>query len=712
MRLRARDRGLAVQVGVTILLGFIVIALATYQVEVVPQQNARVEFSHSQTVQGQLQDVRGAVVSVPGGGPGRSVAVDLGDQYPERTVFVNPPSPSGQLRTTSDSTLFIDNAVASGEVKDFWNGDERNVTTQALLYRPNYNVYQNGPTTVVENTVVFDEQPRSPDEEIVDSSQRLIDGNRITLIALRGELQEAGSRTVPVDVTPVSTSTRVVTVRNEDGSKITLTVPTQLSESKWEALLNDEPQVDGWTHDSSTDPSRLTITLKEGTYELRMAKVGLANDVGQPGRAYITDVEGEGAVVDEDTNRTLVVEVRDKFNNPVSGVSVDATTSGSNSMVTALEDSDSDGRVELEYQPPADIDGGNQDDQVNVSYAVSDTDTSSFDPNTPENAILNVTIDNADGSGVDDSDEGFGKVNPAEGVRLKDAVIFDGDNDDTNASVRITLENAGNDNRRITEVQYTFYNPTSTGTVASGIISRDAPRSVDVRGASLELRKGFGTLSPNVTIDNGTEERIDVKFFQGSNSTTDEFNVVQGDFFILTADFKNGKRVRYFVTPRDGTVESVDQTEFVNGSEDTIENGGGISFSIKNTGSNNVTVTRFSVATSDNASDVSLLGDDPDNSNTREVIIRGGGDRGFADRKSVVDYDTNGMEYPMDIPAVIEGRNTGNVSLKHFKEAVPERVVDISDLDRTTDENNADITVELVFSDGSMETIYFTADVQ
>ena len=372
MRLRARDRGLAVQVGVTILLGFIVIALATYQVEVVPQQNARVEFSHSQTVQGQLQDVRGAVVSVPGGGPGRSVAVDLGTQYPERTVFVNPPSPSGQLRTTSNSTLGVDNATASGEVGDFWNGTERNITTQALLYRPNYNVYQNGPMTVVESTVVFDEQPRSS-ERIVDSSQRLIDGNRITLTALRGEYQEAGSRTVSVDVTPVSSSTRVVTVRNTT-DPITLTVPTDLSVATWrdDLLAAENVSQGGRVQDvrSGPRPNTVTVELEPGTYELRMAKVGLTNGVSRPGAAYLTDVEGDGASVSANRSQRLVAEVRDEYNNPVPGVETNVSFDGTQGDVEVVRNvSDAEGRVVYDYMP--DSSAADTTQTVTVSFSSS-----------------------------------------------------------------------------------------------------------------------------------------------------------------------------------------------------------------------------------------------------------------------------------------------------------------------------------------------------
>ena len=387
MRLRAGDRGLAVQVGVTILLGFVVIALATYQAQVVPQQNARVEFTHSQNVQGQLQDVRGAIVSVPGGGNGRSVSVDLGTRYPDRTIFVNPSPPSGQLRTATERNLTVDNATAAGEVGDFWDGTERNVSTRALEYRPDYNVYRNGPTTVIENTVVFDEQPRSGDV-VVDSDQRLIDGNQIDLVAVQGDYQRGTSQTVAVDVRATSSSTRTVTLT--EGDPVTITVPTRLDATIWnESLLDGEENV---VNVSQAGPNRVAIELAGNeTYELQMAKVGLTNGVDRPGAAYVTTVEGDGASIGANQSQRLVAEVRDEYNNPVSGVTTNVSFDDTQGDVEVVRNvSDAEGRVVYDYEPDASAAGTTQ--TVTVSFSPSPT---------PEQQVeFNVSVGSSgDGSG-------------------------------------------------------------------------------------------------------------------------------------------------------------------------------------------------------------------------------------------------------------------------------------------------------------------------
>ena len=82
------DRGQSIQIGAVLLFGALIIALSGYQAFVVPQQNEQVEFSHSQTVQDELQDLRNAFVSATGDVSRRSVSVTLGTRYPDRIFAV------------------------------------------------------------------------------------------------------------------------------------------------------------------------------------------------------------------------------------------------------------------------------------------------------------------------------------------------------------------------------------------------------------------------------------------------------------------------------------------------------------------------------------------------------------------------------------------------------------------------------------------------
>jgi len=104
-----------VQVGAVLLFATIIIALSVYQATVVPAENSDVEYRHSQQVQGQLVDVRNALVATAETGDARPATVSLGTEYPNRVFLVNPPPAAGTLRTDTydDPTVMVSNVNAT-----------------------------------------------------------------------------------------------------------------------------------------------------------------------------------------------------------------------------------------------------------------------------------------------------------------------------------------------------------------------------------------------------------------------------------------------------------------------------------------------------------------------------------------------------------------------------------------------------------------------
>jgi hypothetical protein len=406
------ERGQAIQIGAVLLFGLLIISFASYQAFVVPNQNKQIEFKHSQQVQEQLQDLRNGIVSIPGGGNGRSVSIPLGTQYPSRAFALNPGPATGTLRTagTTDSSInmSVRNATTDGETGDFWDGDPRNYSSGALVYTPNYNEYQQAPRTIYENTVLYNE---NRNRNLTVTGQEVIDGRRINLVSLNGSLSIARSNAVAVDLQAVSTSTRTVPVTNPaDGRNVTVTVPTRLNESSWRSLLEAEfiekgGHITGLTTEPvpGTDFKRLEIQLEEGVqYDLRLSRVGVGTGVQSPSNAYLTTVSGGGTTIAEDGRRQLVVEVRDRFNNPVSGQRVEAAVGGgsSGSIDGSVRTTDEDGRATFEYGAPADISGTRQEtNDINVSMT-GDPSASTFDPTTVDGVSLSVSVENTDGSGL------------------------------------------------------------------------------------------------------------------------------------------------------------------------------------------------------------------------------------------------------------------------------------------------------------------------
>jgi len=389
------DRGQSIQVGAILLFGILIIAMATYQTTVVPSQNKQVEFNQNQDVQDDMVNLRSGVIDAADSGNSESTVIKLGAQYPSRSLFINPPPPSGRLQSagTSDPDINVtvsnaDTSVAGGgsaeDVGDFWNGTNRTFTTGAITYTPNYNNYRAAPETVYENTLVHNVQN---DATIPRSEQILLDGKELTVFTIDGDLSRSGVASRTVDINPTSSSDNVVQIENETAN-VTVTVPTRLSESAWRDLL-DEEFSDGhllgidYQTNGPGEFSLLTLELEQNTtYRLRMAELGVGTGASDPPPAYVVKQRGDNMTVVENTTHTLEVEVRDELGNPVKDGTVNVSIDGSGNLSAPGEDDlnnvsvDEDGLVTLIYDAPSTV---NSPETVRVNVSLdnsSSTDTS------------------------------------------------------------------------------------------------------------------------------------------------------------------------------------------------------------------------------------------------------------------------------------------------------------------------------------------------
>ncbi|TKX55387.1 hypothetical protein EXE44_16265 [Halorubrum sp. SS7] len=100
MRFNRDRRGQSVVVGTVVLFGFLILALSLYQVQIVPQENAEVEFQHFEEVRNDLVELRNGILSAGSSERPQFVDVKLGTRYQTRVFTVNPPDPVGTLRTS------------------------------------------------------------------------------------------------------------------------------------------------------------------------------------------------------------------------------------------------------------------------------------------------------------------------------------------------------------------------------------------------------------------------------------------------------------------------------------------------------------------------------------------------------------------------------------------------------------------------------------
>lgn len=453
MQFRDDDRAQSIQVGAILLFGILIITLATFQATVVPDQNAGIEFDHSQTAQSDMQDLRNGILRAADGdtSPKR---VSLGTTYPNRLLFINPPPPTGDLRTVGadDPAVNVTIGNASGSVavdSEYENAaaywatapDAGVYNTSEVVYTPDYAEYDGAPTTVYENSVLYNRFDNGANRTL--SGQRVVQGNTVNLLALRGNLEATGASSHTADVTTVSEQARTVTVRSESDDPLFVNVTSRLSADVWNDDLlgsNAEATTVGTRTAGDVTYHRLAIELDPGTYKLRGAAVGVGalsdaerERVTEP--AYMVVTDGYQPVANG-TNGTLTVEVRDRFNNPVTNATVNASADGE--YLKLINDSgavvnettvktDAEGQAVVEYHAEQTTSNGGEltvdigseryertafDGLTVPEFSTGDGDGGELNPGTTGDLIFRSANLNAGGGGSQTVDMVFNNTLP------------------------------------------------------------------------------------------------------------------------------------------------------------------------------------------------------------------------------------------------------------------------------------------------------------
>ena len=372
------QRGQAAAIGAIVFFALAVIALALTQAVVVPQQNQQVEQRHAAEVQQDMVQVRGAILGSADSASSQTATITLGANYEERLLLRNPEPPQGQLEIDGIGDGSISNAVATDrETRDFWTGIDRSgYLSSDIAYSPGYNYYDGAPQTVYENTVLYNNRSG---QITIRKGQRLIDGRELSLVFVQGERSISRSGTVTIEPRTLSASTVDVDLRSPDAEPMLLRIPTQLPAERWEALLADQYDPSGTESDAYVRSyactggtgdacGTLLVELEPGvTYDTKLTKVGLTQSTAEPA-AYLTAVDDPDPVA-EGTTKQFTVQLRDRYNNPVSGTRlvVDQPAAGT---VTGPRQSgegatyaitDADGRATFTLEAPTNVPvGGTQ----------------------------------------------------------------------------------------------------------------------------------------------------------------------------------------------------------------------------------------------------------------------------------------------------------------------------------------------------------------
>jgi hypothetical protein len=345
-------RGVTELLGLILAFTLVVSLVVLMQVSAVPTWNKAVEYEHSQRVQQDFDDFGAATTRVAATGVGETVALERGVDYPSRFVFINPPPASGTLSASgSGSVSFSNLAFAEDNAQDYWTnapvGDRPDLTAKALVYDPGYHEYRDAGTVVYEAGVQY----RSFATASIADRVTLVDGNRISLVLLDADLATSGVDPATLDLMPVSAPARPVTVSNVSGGDVSIEIPSGLPAAEWEAwleadgeLVADGGHVRGVTQVVANETVRLD--LEPGAYELRIVKLGLGGGTVEQSARYLVPVSATSVNANVGESVAVAVEVRDAYNNPVSGVPVDFDDPSLPTVVT-----DEAGRATTEFVP-------------------------------------------------------------------------------------------------------------------------------------------------------------------------------------------------------------------------------------------------------------------------------------------------------------------------------------------------------------------------
>lgn len=382
-----RDRGQAVVFGLMMVIIVGVMGFAILQTEVAPAVQKDAEARHFVEVRGDLQDLRDAMYTTAGGGTGRSVTIRMGGEYPQSVLLIHPSGLGGQLHTTDRRSVQLQNVRAvDPDVQVYFEeevpGESLTYGSRALTYTPVYHQFQPVPTLHLETSVLF---TRLTEGDHLVTGQRLIDGRQLAVVNQTGTIAIGKTAPLTVRSQPLSASSQTIAVTNVEGANPTFVIETEISAEKWRRLLaselvardDTECEFDGDSKHvcrvTQVNTTHVEIVLERdvpGGYQVSTALVGLKTPAQprvaeRPDAAYLVRVSFDEPSVPWAGRQRLVVQVRDRYHNPVGGqkVTAEIVTEGDSGYLGDDEDTikkqritDGDGEAGFVYTAPDDPD--------------------------------------------------------------------------------------------------------------------------------------------------------------------------------------------------------------------------------------------------------------------------------------------------------------------------------------------------------------------
>jgi hypothetical protein len=333
-----KDKAQAILLGFIILVGILSLGYYTYLTESAPIEKQQNEVDHFGDVSSDLIQFRDNIVEASESGSTTSQSLELGRDY--NTILPVPPEEPivGQISVKEyDSPIKIYNASGLGGAKNYWPGTTKPCETPKhcysssyIKYTPHYKYYLDHPETYYENSIMYDNYGG---QRISKTGQSLVNGRDIKITTIKGDINISNSDLTNTQIVPVSAPSQEIQITDRD-EPVKIQVPTNIPVQKWrQDLLNNQLSTNsqnGYIKSiSEINESVIEIEMIQGeTYTLELSKLYLTTQTSSqtiPSQkpSYVSWTGSENVEIEEDSTERIPTQVRDKYNNPVSGVPVE-----------------------------------------------------------------------------------------------------------------------------------------------------------------------------------------------------------------------------------------------------------------------------------------------------------------------------------------------------------------------------------------------------
>jgi len=342
------DRGVSAVIGFILIFGILVLALSTYQAQIVPQENSATEFQHNQNTQTELIELRNSISTAGQSDLSQFSSISLGTTYQPRVLTINPPPATGTLQTSDTYPITIEN-----------KSESLSVETRFLKYQPGYNEMSIGPTWYEHSVLYLDERDRGNNVSIIEE-QNLVKDGTVRITALQNEFQRTGIDSVTLELYPKDGQAGEF----PSGEDLNVTIPTRLDGNEfWDDALEDESDIyeNVDTNQYGEGIHALNLSVDEDDLEINTVGIQLEPDEdpvkntdphggnGNDGNGEDEpklNAEAESPVEEEDQSEiTVSAEFDDGDPVPDEDIKIDVNDPGEDAFIRAVGEEAGENKV-------------------------------------------------------------------------------------------------------------------------------------------------------------------------------------------------------------------------------------------------------------------------------------------------------------------------------------------------------------------------------